>query len=58
VNYSIQLAAPKAPKLQLTARRRAEAWGILLGEFMVAHPHRWPSSITVLEVSAWKAARK
>ena len=56
--YSLQLATPKAPRLRKTAQRRAQAWALMLSEFLAAHRGRTPESVTVLEVSAWKAARK
>ena len=56
--YSLQLAAPKAPRLRVTAARRAMAWGILLSEYLAAHPGRTADTVTVLEVSAWQAARR
>ena len=56
--YSLQLAAPKAPRLRKTAQRRAEAWALLLSEFLAVHPGRTADSVTVLEVSAWQASAR
>jgi hypothetical protein len=56
VNYSIQFAAPK--RRGLKASIRAMAWAKLLEQFLMAHPGRDAASVTVLEVSGWKASRK
>lgn len=56
--YSIQLAAPKAPRLRVTVKRRAQAFAILLGEYSAAHPGANMDAVTVLEVALWKASRR
>ena len=56
MEYSIQFA-PASKRLNASVVRRALAWARLLQEYVAAHPGREPASVTVLEVSVWKAAR-
>ena len=56
MNYSLQFAPPKRRGLKATVR--SMAWAKLLGQFLAAHPEREAASVTVLEVSIWKASRK